>query len=59
MARPNKEKSITIVMRNRDIVRYHKQGYSLTILSEYFNLDKSVISRIINKAIKLATAKKG
>lgn len=59
MARPNKEKSITIIMRNKNIVKYRKQGYSLTILSEYFNLNKSVISRIINKAIKLETAKKG
>lgn len=49
MARPTKEQQTAIKLRNKDIYEMHDKGYPLEYLVIHFNLDKSVISRIITK----------
>lgn len=49
MSKLTKQGSIARIARNTEIYRHHKQGFSLSILSEFYNLDKSVISRVIKE----------
>lgn len=49
MSKLTKQESIAIMARNIEIYRHHKQGFSLSILSAFYNLDKSVISRVIKE----------
>jgi len=48
MARPTKEQQTAIALRNKDIYEMSKK-YPLEYLCTHFNLDKSVISRILKK----------
>ena len=56
MARPTKQQQTAIKLRNQDIYEMSK-SYPMEYLVLHFNLDKSTISRIINK-IKAATSAK-
>ena len=46
MARPTKEQQTAIKLRNKDIYEMSSK-YPLEYLCTHFNLDKSVISRIL------------
>lgn len=48
MPRPTKQEQTAIKLRNRDIYKM-SQNYPLEYLVTHFNLDKSTLSRIVNK----------
>lgn len=48
MPRPTKEQQTAIKLRNKDIYEM-SQKYPVEYLCTHFNLDKSVISRILKK----------
>jgi hypothetical protein len=49
MPRPTKERQTAIVLRNKEIFEMKEKGYPVEFLCIHFNLDKSVISRILAK----------
>lgn len=49
MPRPTKEQQTAIILRNKQIYEMRQKGYPVEYLCTHYNLDKSVISRIISK----------
>jgi hypothetical protein len=58
MKKATRKDGIVKLARNIQIFRHHKQGFSLSILSSFYNLDESVISRIIKEQQLLSQSRK-